>query len=116
MDWKIFWKSALVQLLAVAAVSIVLAVLLPKSFFESWGWLSGSSAWILCGAITARILKLNLPGTMLGAAVSGLPSIVFVVIGLHWLGAIFSAFLLAIWCGRGIAAGLIQRSGRPDSA
>ncbi len=116
MDWQIFWKSALVQLLAVATVSVVLAVLLPKSFFESWGWLSGSAAWILCGALTATILKLDLPKTVLGAALAGLPSIIFVVIGLHWLGALFSAFLFAIWCGRGVAAGLIQRSDRLDSA
>ena len=116
MDWKIFWKSALIQLLAVAAVSLVLGALLPKSFFESWGWLSGPTAWLLCAAFTAAILKMDLPRTVLGAALAGLPSVVFVVIGLHWLGALFAAFLFAAWCGRGVASGLIQRSGEPDAA
>jgi hypothetical protein len=116
MDWQIFWKSALVQLLAVAAVSVVLGLLLPKSFFESWGWLSGPTAWLLCAAFTATVLKLELPKTVLGAALAGLPSIIFVVIGLHWLGALFAAFLFAAWCARGVATGLVQRSGEPDSA
>jgi hypothetical protein len=116
MNWQIFWKSGLVQLLAVAGVSVVLGLLLPKSFFESWGWLSGPSAWLLCAAVTATILKLDLPRTVLGAALAGLPSIIFVVIGLHWLGSLVAAFLFAAWCGRGVAAGLLHRSARPGSA
>jgi hypothetical protein len=115
MDWQILWKSALLQLLAVAAVSVVLALLLPKSFFESWGWLSGPSAWLLCAAFTAAVLKLELPKTVLGAALAGLPSIVFVVIGLHWLGALFAAALFATWCSRGVSTGRIQRPGKQKS-
>jgi hypothetical protein len=96
----IFLKSVAVQLLAVAAVSIVLAILLPKSFFESWGWLSGPSAWLLCAAFTASVLKLDPLKTVFGAALAGLPSIVFVVLGLHWLGALFAAVLFGLWCAR----------------
>jgi len=98
MNRAILWKSALVQLLAVAAVSTVLGLLLPTSFFESWGWVSGPVAWIACAAFTATVLKLDLPRTMFGAALAGLPSIIFVVIGVHWLGALFAAVLFAIWC------------------
>ncbi len=54
MNRNTFFKSILIQLLAVAAVSIVLGALLPTSFFESWGWLSGPTAWLLCAAFTAR--------------------------------------------------------------
>ena len=100
MNRSIFLKSVSIQLLAVAAVSILLAVLLPKSFFESWGWLSGPTAWLLCAAFTASVLKLDLPKTVLGAALAGLPSIIFVVIGLHWLGAIVAAALFGAWCAR----------------
>jgi len=116
MNWQIFWKSALIQLLAVAAVSIVLALLLPKSFFESWGWLSGPTAWLICAAFTASVLKLDLARTVLGAALAGLPSIVFVLVGVHWLGALFATLLFATWCGRGVAAGFLQRAGKPSSA
>jgi hypothetical protein len=100
MNRSIFLKSVSIQLLAVAAVSILLAVLLPKSFFESWGWLSGPTAWLLCAAFTASVLKLDLPKTVLGAALAGLPSIIFVVVGLHWLGAIVAAALFGAWCAR----------------
>jgi hypothetical protein len=97
---SIFIKSVVIQLLAVAAVSIVLAALLPKSFFESWGWLSGPSAWLLCAAFTASVLKLDPAKTVFGAALAGLPSIMFVVVGLHWLGALFAALLFGLWCAR----------------
>jgi len=98
MNRTILWKSALVQLLAVAAVSTVLGLLLPTSFFESWGWLSGPTAWLACSAFTARVLRLELLRTVFGAALAGLPSVIFVVIGLHWLGALFAAALFALWC------------------
>ena len=100
MNRPVFLKSVLIQLLAVAAVSLVLAVLLPKSFFESWGWLSGPTAWLLCAAFTAAVLNLDTPRTVFGATLAGLPSIAFVVIGLHWLGAIFAALLFGLWCAR----------------
>jgi hypothetical protein len=112
MDRTILWKSSLIQLLAVAVVSTVLGLLLPTSFFETWGWVSGPLAWLACAAFTAAILRLDLPRTVLGAALAGLPSVIFVVIGLHWLGALFAALLFAIWCARGAETGLLRRSGQ----
>jgi hypothetical protein len=100
MNRTVFLKSVLIQLLAVASVSLVLAILLPKSFFESWGWLSGPTAWLLCAAFTATVLKLDVSRTVFGAALAGLPSVVFVVIGVHWLGAAVAAVLFGLWCGR----------------
>jgi hypothetical protein len=105
MNRTILWKSALVQLLSVAAVSILLALLLPHSFFESWGWASGPTAWLACAAFTARVLRLDLPRTVFGAALAGLPSILFVVIGVHWLGALTAAALFGLWCATGPANG-----------
>lgn len=93
------WKSALMQLLAVAVFSIVLAILLPKSFFESWGWLSGPMAWILCSMITASILKLRRVEVLLGAILAGIPSVIAVVLGVHWLGALLATLFFALWCG-----------------
>jgi hypothetical protein len=110
-DRTILWKSALLQLLAVAIVSTVLGLLLPTSFFETWGWVSGPLAWLACAAFTATVLGLDLPRTVLGAALAGLPSVIFVVIGLHWLGALFAALLFALWCARGAATGRLARGG-----
>ena len=89
--------AAVVQVVLVIATALVLALLLPKSFFESWGWLSGPVAWLVCAAITALILKLDLPRAVFGAALVGIPSVVFVILGLHWLGALvaFAVVLIA---------------------
>jgi len=98
MNREILWKSALIQLLAVAAVSIVLAILLPKTFFEDWGWLSGPAAWILCAVFTATVLKLPRGMVVLGAILAGVPSVIAVFLGAHWLGALIATAFFAAWC------------------
>jgi len=35
-----------------------------------------------------------------GAALAGIPSLITVVIGVHWLGAPFAVALFAYWCAR----------------
>lgn len=93
-------RSGLIQLTGVAVISIVLAIALPHSFFEDWGWLSGPSAWVVCSLITATALRLPLGMTMVGAILAGLPSLLAVIVGLHWLGALLAIVLFALWCGR----------------
>ena len=88
------------QALAVAVLSIALAVALPHSFFEDWGWLAGPAAWIACALVTARVVRLPIAGTLVGAALAGLPSILAVVVGVHWLGAVLAIALFALWCAR----------------
>lgn len=100
MDASILWRAALLQLLAVAVLSLALGLALPKDFFEDWGWISGPLSWMLCAAFTARMLRLPLGPTLLGAALAGLPSIVAVIVGLHWAGAVLAVALFALWCGR----------------
>src|SRR6476661_1815794 len=99
VDRSVLWRAALVQALAVAVLSIALAIALPHSFFEDWGWLAGPGAWALCALATARILGLPVFSTLLGALLAGLPSVIAVVIGVHWLGALFAVGLFALWCG-----------------
>jgi hypothetical protein len=100
MDRSVLWRAALVQLLAVAALSLLLGLVLPHSFFEDWGFLAGPGAWMACAAITARVLDLPPAATLTGAALAGLPSLVFVVVGLHWAGAVVAVGLFALWCAR----------------
>lgn len=112
MDRSILIRAALVQALAVAVLSVALAIALPHSFFEDWGWLAGPGAWMLCALVTARVLRLPLGPTLLGAALAGLPSLLAVVIGVHWLGAVVAVGLFALWCARlardrGLAAGAV---------
>jgi hypothetical protein len=101
MDTSLLWRSALVQLVAVGLLFVILALALPESFFETWGWLTGPVAWMGCAAITARVLKLDLNETLLGALLAGLPSALGVIVGLHDVGGIVSIILFALWCAWG---------------
>lgn len=100
MDTAILWRAALLQLVAVAVLSLALGLALPDSFFDDYGWISGPVAWLLCAAFTARVLRLPPTPTLLGAVLAGLPSLLAVLVGLHWLGAIVAVGLFAVWCAR----------------
>ena len=97
-DGRTMAKAFLVQVVLVAVVSVILALLLPHSFFENWGWLSGPVAWLACAWGTSLILNLPTGRTILGAILVGIPSILFVVLRLHWLGALVAAVLFGAWC------------------
>lgn len=92
------WRAAPLQLAAVALLSLALGLALPEDFFEDWGWITGPAAWMLCAAFTARVLRLPLGAALLGAVLAGLPSLLAVVLGIHWLGALLAVLLFALWC------------------
>jgi len=100
MDVPTLWRAALLQLVAVAVLSIALGLALPHSFFEDWGWIAGPGSWMLCAAFTARVLALPLGRALLGAALAGLPSLLAVLVGLHWAGAALAVGLFGLWCAR----------------
>jgi hypothetical protein len=100
MDAPTLWRAALLQLLAVALLSTALAISLPHDFFVDWGWIAGPAAWMLCAALTARLLRLPLIQALIGAVLAGLPSLLAVVLGVHWLGAAVAVALFALWCAR----------------
>jgi hypothetical protein len=47
MDRSVLWRAAVVQAAGVAILSVALALALPHSFFDDWGWLAGPAAWIV---------------------------------------------------------------------
>ncbi|HEY5977962.1 MAG TPA: hypothetical protein VIT85_08905 [Solirubrobacterales bacterium] len=100
MNAGLFLRAAIVQLVAVAALSAVLALALPHDFFEDWGWLTGPLAWIACAALTALMLRLRAAPVLLGAVLAGIPSALAVLVGVHWLGALIAVILFAAWCAR----------------
>jgi hypothetical protein len=100
MDRPLAIRAGIVQAAAVAVLSAILGLALPHSFFTSWGWLAGPAAWIACALLTARVLRLPTVPTLTGAVLAGLPSIVAVLAGVHWLGAALAVVLFALWCGR----------------
>src|SRR3954451_9193434 len=107
-------KAGATQAAAVAVLSIALAVALPHSFFEDYGWIAGPAAWALCALVTARALSLPPGRTLLGAALAGLPSLVGVLLGAHWLGAVIAIGVFGVWCGFSRTADDSSRSGTSD--
>ena len=87
MDGSVVWRAALLQALTLGAVALALGALLDREFFVSWGWLAGPGAWAACALFTGAVLKLPAGPVLAGAAVAGLPSLVGVLAGVHWLGA-----------------------------
>jgi hypothetical protein len=100
MDRSVGWRAALLQALLVTAVAVVLALALPESFFEDWGWLAGPAAWGTCALAAGAALRLPLVWVLAGAALSGLPMLLGVAIGVHWLGAPLGLLVFGVWCGR----------------
>lgn len=100
MRLEVFWRVAVVQLMAVALLSIVLEIVFPHGFFVDWGWLVGPLAWLGCARITAWVVGLEPAPTLIRAAGAGVVSALFVLIGLHWLGALVAVGLLAYLCAR----------------
>ena len=94
------WRAALAQAIGVAVLSIAFALTLSHDFFEDWGWLAGPGAWAVCALVTARVVGLPAVPTLVGAALAGVPSLVAVIVGVHWLGAVLAIGLFAMWCAR----------------
>jgi hypothetical protein len=100
MDRSVAWRAALLQALLLTATALVLAALLDKAFFREWGWLAGPGAWAASAFVTGAILRLPPVAVLVGAALAGVPSLITVLIGVHWLGAPFGVAAFAAWCGR----------------
>src|SRR3954465_11244146 len=100
MDRSVAWRAALLQALLLAPPASVLGALLDKQFFRDWGWLAGPGAWAACALVTGAVLRLPPVAVLAGAALAGLPSLLTVLIGVHWLGAPFGVAAFAVWCGR----------------
>lgn len=88
------------QVLAVAVLLLLLAVVFSHGFFESWGWLVGPLTWLGCAWVTARVVGLDPVSTLVRALLAGLVSALAVIVGLHWLGLIVAVGLLAYLCAR----------------
>jgi hypothetical protein len=99
MVGSVVWRAALLQAITLTVVALVLGAALDREFFVDWGWLAGPGAWAACALFTGVVLKLPAGPVLAGAAVAGLPSLVTVLAGVHWLGAPFAVAIFAVWCG-----------------
>lgn len=111
MDGSVAWRAAAILAASLAVAAVVLAVALPREFFEDYGWATGPGAWAACALLVARVLRLPVFPVLVGAALAGLPGLAGVLLGAHWLGPPVGVVLFGLWCGRLGAA-----TGRPVTA
>ena len=99
MDSSRFARAALTQALLVGALfALLIALPLPEDFFEDWGVVSGPVAWIVCAALTTRILSLPLA---LGAFAAAAGGVAGAIVGLgvdHTLGLLVAIAVFAASC------------------
>ncbi|MGE5283081.1 MAG: hypothetical protein ACM3N0_12335 [Chloroflexota bacterium] len=107
MRFEVFWRVAVVQLVAVAVLAVALAIIFSHGFFVDWGWLVGPLAWLGCAWLTARVVGLDPPATLVRAVAAGLVSALFVLVGQHWLGSLVAVGLFAYLCARNSAEGTV---------
>jgi hypothetical protein len=99
MDRSVLWQAALLQAATLTAVALVLGALLDREFFVSYGWLAGPGAWAACALLTGAVLRLPAGPVLAGAALAGVPSLVGVLAGVHWVGAPLAVAVFAVWWG-----------------
>ncbi len=99
MDGRLFWRSLGVQALCVAVLSLVLAALLPREFFEDWGFAAGPLAWAVCSLVTARAVNLPIRLALLAALVGGVAGTIAMVLTTHWAGVVAALVVFAASCG-----------------
>jgi hypothetical protein len=99
MDRSVAWRSAVLFAIALAIVAGLLALALPRSFFEDWGWLAGPGAWAACALLAGAVMGLPTLPVLAGAVLSALPSLAAVAVDQHWAGAPLGIVLFGAWCG-----------------
>ena len=58
------------------------------------------AAWGGCALVVGGALRLPLGLVVVGAALSGLPMLLGVAVGIHWIGAPLGLAVFGIWCAR----------------
>jgi len=99
VDRGIFFRALAVQTLLVGLLFAMLALALPKSFFEDYGWATGPAAWIVCSILTARILALPAGLVLFAALAGGVAGFLVSLAASHAAGLVVSLLVFAASCG-----------------
>jgi hypothetical protein len=96
---RLFWKSLVVQAVAVAIPFAVLGLALDKSFFEDWGWAVGPIVWLGCSLVTARVLALPVGYVLFSAVAGGVAGAIVMLAATHLAGMGAALLVFAASCG-----------------
>jgi hypothetical protein len=96
---RLFWKSLVVQAVAVAIPFAILGLALDREFFEDWGWAVGPVVWLACSVVTARVLALPLGYVLFSAVAGGVAGVVVMLAASHLAGMGAALLVFAASCG-----------------
>jgi hypothetical protein len=96
---RLFWKSLVVQAVAVAIPFAILGLALDRDFFEDWGWAVGPVVWLACSVVTARVLALPLGYVLFSAVAGGVAGVVVMLAASHLAGMGAALLVFAASCG-----------------
>jgi hypothetical protein len=96
---RLFWKSLVVQAVAVAIPFAALALALDRDFFEDWGWAVGPVVWLACSVLTARVLALPLGYVLFSAVAGGVAGAIVMLAASHLAGMGAALLVFAASCG-----------------
>ena len=99
MNARLFWKSLVVQAVAVAIPFAILAAALDRDFFEDWGWAVGPVVWLACSLVTARILDIPRAYVLFSAVAGGVAGLIVMLVTTHWAGMVAALLVFAASCG-----------------
>jgi hypothetical protein len=96
---RLFWKSLVVQAVAVAIPFAILGLALDREFFEDWGWAVGPVVWLACSVVTARVLALPLGYVLFSAVAGGVAGAIVMLAASHLAGMGAALLVFAASCG-----------------
>jgi hypothetical protein len=96
---RLFWKSLVVQAVAVAIPFAILGAALDRDFFEDWGWAVGPVVWLACSGVTARVLALPLGYVLFSAVAGGVAGLLVMLATSHLAGMGAALLVFAASCG-----------------
>ena len=99
MNARLFWKSLVVQAVAVAIPFAILGLALDRDFFEDWGWAVGPVVWLACSVVTARVLALPLGYVLFSAVAGGVAGAIVMLAASHLAGIGAALLVFAASCG-----------------
>ncbi len=99
MNVRLFWKALIVQAVCVAIPFVALALLLPDSFFEDWGWIVGPLVWLACSAVTARLIDQPVPIALFSAMAGGVAGLIVLLVASHLPGMVVALLVFAASSG-----------------
>jgi hypothetical protein len=96
---RLFWKSLVVQAVAVGIPFALLAAAFEREVFEDWGWAIGPVAWFAASAVTGRVLAIPIGYVLFSALAGGVAGLLVMLATSHLPGMGAALLVFAASCG-----------------